>query len=132
MTVRRTVLLPARPGSEAETALIWQIRAAKLPSPTLQHKAIPGRKFAFDLAWPAWLLAVEVDGAVWTQGRHTRGSGVETDCEKYSLAAAHGWRVIRCTPGQVDTGQALAWIEQALMLGLPEFHTRPNRKDTPQ
>jgi len=59
-------------------------------------------------------LLVEIDGGGWTQGRHTRGSGVEKDAEKQSAAAILGYRVIRCTPRQVENGTALSWIRQAL------------------
>lgn len=67
-----------------------------------------------DIAWPAQRVAVEVDGGGWINGRHSRGAGMESDCAKFSTAVAHGWRVLRVTPKQVRTGEALAWIEQAL------------------
>jgi very-short-patch-repair endonuclease len=72
------------------------------------------RRFRFDFAFVAQKLAVEVQGAVWTRGRHTRGGGATSDAEKLSLAAVGGWRVIVATAEHVDSGQAVAWIEQAL------------------
>jgi hypothetical protein len=36
----------------------------------------------------------EVEGGVWTCGRHVRGRGYEGDCEKYSEAALRGWCVL--------------------------------------
>ena len=62
------------------------------------------------------LLLVEIDGGGYVAGRHSRGLGMEHDCEKASAAAILGYRVIRCTPSQVDDGRALAWIQQALGL----------------
>ena len=47
-------------------------------------------------------------------GRHSRGAGVEADCEKTSAAAILGYRVIRATPRQVEDGRCLEWIRQAL------------------
>ena len=41
---------------------------------------------------------------------------MEKDAEKQSAAAILGYRVIRCTPAQVNDGRALAWIKQALGL----------------
>ena len=84
-----------------------------LPAPTLEARFHPTRRWRFDLSWPEKKLAVEIDGAVYTQGRHTRGSGYERDCEKFAEAVIAGWRVIRCTTGQVQSGQALQWVERA-------------------
>lgn len=68
----------------------------------------------FDVAWPEPKVAVEVDGGGFTQGRHSRGAGMESDCAKLSTAVAMGWRVLRVTPAQVTDGRALTWIEQTL------------------
>lgn len=57
------------------------------------------RLWRFDFAFIADLVALEVEGGVWTKGRHTRGSGFLKDIEKYNTATVMGWRVIRCTPG---------------------------------
>ena len=59
-------------------------------------------------------LLVEVEGGAYVQGRHTRGPAFEKDCEKYAAAAILGYRVIRVTPRQVESGLALQWIRQAL------------------
>ena len=72
------------------------------------------RRWRFDLAWPAHMVAVEVDGGVWTGGRHVTGSGATKDAEKFSEAAALGWRCLRVTPEHVESGQAVAWLERAL------------------
>ena len=54
-------------------------------------------------------LAIEIDGGVWIQGRHTRGTGVEKDNEKIAHIAMQGWLFLRVTPQQVKTGQAAQW-----------------------
>ena len=95
-------------------SLPQQIAACGLEAPLLEVLVCAGRKFRFDLAWPARKLACEVDGAVWVNGRHSRGGGVQRDCEKFSLAAIHGWRVMRVTTDMVRSGKALALVEQAL------------------
>ena len=75
----------------SELTLVRQILAVGLPCPFEEHRFCE-RKFRFDLAWPDRKLACEIDGAVWTNGRHSRGAGIQRDCEKFSLAAIHGWR----------------------------------------
>jgi hypothetical protein len=68
---------------------------------TLEHRFSPPRRFRFDLALPAWRIALEVEGGVWTCGRHTRPRGFLADIEKYNMAAILGWRVVRCVPGDI-------------------------------
>lgn len=94
--------------------LIEQIKVDGLPAPTPEHEFCPGRKWRFDWCWPDRMLAVEVDGGVWTQGRHTRGAGYEEDCRKLNRATILGWRVLRFTTRQVAKGEALACIREAL------------------
>lgn len=72
------------------------------------------RDWRFDLAWPAQLLAVEVDGGGFVNGGHSRGAHMESDCAKISTAVSMGWRVMRVTPRQVKNGEALRWVESAL------------------
>ena len=97
-----------------EDELIFQLRAAGLPEPEREYKFHPTRKWRFDLAWPYDKLAVEIEGAVWVRGRHTRPSGFIGDCEKYNTATLAGWRVLRVPSDWVTDGKALALIEQAL------------------
>ena len=97
--------------------LLLQLVCKRLPTPEREVRfawAAMRRAWRLDLAWRAFMLAVEVDGATWTQGRHTRGAGYEADCEKLNAAVLLGWRVLRFTYGQVYSGYALATIETAL------------------
>jgi hypothetical protein len=100
--------------STGVAVLLFQARAVGLPEPAAEYRFLKGRRFRFDLAWPDHMVAVEVDGGAFTQGRHARGSGIRRDCEKFSEAAAEGWRVLRVLPEQVESGQALGWLERAL------------------
>lgn len=100
--------------ADYEATLAQQCEWAKLPTPEREVRVCPERKFRFDLAWPDRKLACEIDGAVWVNGRHSRGAGVQHDCEKFSLAAIHGWRVLRVTSDMVKSGKALKFLELAL------------------
>jgi hypothetical protein len=82
------------------------LRAAGLPAPVREHRFAPPRRWRFDYAWPACRLALEIEGGVWVGGRHVRGRGFESDCEKYSEAALRGWRVLRVTPAMLRDGRA--------------------------
>jgi hypothetical protein len=101
-------------GSDLERLLVWQVKAAGLPDPAPEYRFDPGRRWRFDLAWPVVRLACECEGATWTGGRHTTGSGFERDCEKYNQAAIMGWRVLRFTGGMIESGAALESIVKAL------------------
>lgn len=96
-----------------EALLEFQCKAAKLPKPEREVRFAVPRRWRFDLAWTPHKLAAECEGATWTKGRHTRGSGFEKDCEKYNAAALAGWRVLRFTSQMVKDGRALAVIEKA-------------------
>lgn len=89
-------------------------RAAGLPEPVPEYQFHPSRKWRADYAWPTYKLMLEVDGGVWTQGRHTRGSGRIADMEKQSEAAILGWRILYVTPEQVSNGAALDYVQRAL------------------
>lgn len=85
-----------------------------LPEPTPEHRFSPDRKWRFDWAWPALGVALEIEGAVWTHGRHTRGAGFLADIEKYNAAALRGWAVYRCTPDTLYAPETLALLRSAL------------------
>lgn len=79
----------------------------KLPVPEREHRFHPVRKWRFDFAWPEKLIAFECEGAIYMNGRHTRGSGFEKDCEKYNAAMLLGWRVFKVTRRMVEQGIAI-------------------------
>ena len=101
--------------SDLEAALAFQLKVAHLPAAEREHRFTPLRRFRFDFAWPEYLVAVEVDGATWSAGRHSRGEGIHSDCEKSCEAAVLGWRVLRVDRQMVEDGSALRFIERALL-----------------
>jgi very-short-patch-repair endonuclease len=90
------------------------MQAVGIQGYTREYRAIPNRRYRIDIAFPEKKIAVEVMGGTWNNGRHNRGAGYETDCEKASLLAGLGWRYVPVTTDQVRKGLALGWIEQAL------------------
>lgn len=73
----------------------------------------PTRKWRFDFAIPAFHIAVEVDGGVWSGGRHSGGAGQIKDMEKGNAAVMLGWRVLHYTPQQIKSKK---WLEDVKAL----------------
>ena len=97
-----------------DTIFVALLKRDRLPDPAAEYRFHPTRKWRFDFAWPDAKLALEVDGGVWTQGRHTRGAGWLKDAEKFNTAAVMGWRVLRVTPSTLATLETVALIRDAL------------------
>lgn len=72
------------------------------------------RRWRFDYAIPEHRIAVEVEGGIWTNGRHTRGKGYMNDMEKYNRATVLGWRLIRVAPDRLFTTYTLQLIKDIL------------------
>jgi len=94
-------------------------RAAGLPVPEAEVPVVPGRRFRWDWAWKEHRVALEVQGGVWTRGRHTRGAGYSRDTEKLNEGQLAGWLVLYATTQQVSSGQALEWVRRALEVRQP-------------
>ena len=82
--------------------------------PQPEYRFHPGRKWRFDFAFPDRKVAVEIEGGIWTNGRHSRGSGAVKDMEKYNAAAALGWFVFRFDGGAVKRGEAIEFMRSVL------------------
>jgi hypothetical protein len=100
--------------SPLELLLDQQMTLLGLPEWVSEYQFKKPRRWRFDRAWPHLRLAVEVEGGIWSGGRHTRGKGYEDDCVKYNEAAILGWRVIRVTSNMIDDGRAVDMIMRAL------------------
>lgn len=94
-----------------------------IPQPNEECKFHDTRKWRFDYSWILFednkdviRVALEVEGAVWTNGRHTSGAGFVKDMEKYNSAACLGWRIIRCQPRELLTKATADMIRNALKL----------------
>lgn len=101
--------------TEADILLECQIKELGIPWEK-EFKFHPDRKWRFDFAIESDFhrVAIEIEGAAFTSGRHTRGAGFVGDMEKYNEAAFYGWKVLRFTPRQVLDGSAIAFIGKVL------------------
>lgn len=100
--------------SDLEELFAFQLKVARLPVPTREHRFAPPRRWRLDFAWPAQLVGVEVDGGSWVGGRHNRASGFAKDLEKHNAATLLGWRILRLTGGTVADGSGLTLLEELL------------------
>ena len=69
------------------------------------------RKWRLDFLLPEHLVGIEIEGAIWSRGRHTRGQGFRNDTEKYNYATMLGIRVLRFTSEYVLNGQAKEFLK---------------------
>lgn len=95
-------------------AVLYKLQLCGLPQPEREFLFHRKRKWRFDFAWPDLLIAIEVEGGIWTGGRHVRGEGYEADCEKYNSAQMEGWMVLRFTPGMLKKSSSSDMIERAI------------------
>lgn len=112
-----------------------QLRIYGLTTPELveEHRFLADRRFRFDFAVPRLLIAIEVEGGVFSRAaggldvvggklvqrgasksRHTTGAGYTRDCEKYNLAAMNGWMVLRFTSPMIIRGEAVRMVVEAV------------------
>jgi hypothetical protein len=114
--VRPARSVKAHGGTTAADALPFSriCELAHLPVPVPEFRFHPSRRWRFDWAWPAHRLALEVEGGIRDNGRHTRPLGFLADMVKYNQAAALGWRLLRCTPGTLTRDATLSLVRKAL------------------
>lgn len=86
--------------------------SANIAPPEIEHIFHNERKWRLDYAWPEKKIALEVEGGVFTGGRHTSGIGFMGDMEKYNQAVLYGWRIIRTTPSNLLKTGTLDLIRQ--------------------
>lgn len=94
--------------------ILCSIELGLKPEP--EHMFHQGRKWRMDYAFTEQKVFLEVEGGVWTGGRHTRGKGFINDMEKYNAAAAMGWTLIRCVPDDLMNGKAIKQLKDTLQL----------------
>lgn len=82
----------------------------------------PTRRWRFDFVlgsfvkryWEPNRVAIEIEGGLFSGGRHTRGKGYQKDLDKYNHATAMGWRVFRFSTRDVMMGRAKEFLKTHL------------------
>jgi len=104
----------APPEGDLEADFLDLIKGSDLPKPDSQVevRGPDGRVWRIDFAYPASLLAIELDGYIWHAGRWE----FQRDREKGNALHALGWRVLRFTWYDVHErpGYVIAPIRQFL------------------
>jgi very-short-patch-repair endonuclease len=79
-----------------------------------QYRFHPVRRWRFDYASPDHRVAIEIQGGIWTNGRHSRGSGQVQEFEKMNAAAHLGWRVFFLHAGTINDTPTLSMIANTI------------------
>jgi very-short-patch-repair endonuclease len=105
--------------TKLEDKLAAQLRFAGMPHFVREYPyaQIIGRKYRADFAFVPDRLLIQVEGGIYTNGKHTRGAGFESDCERDAIAVTLGWCVLRVCDKHIRTGIALKWVESCLLGG---------------
>jgi hypothetical protein len=83
--------------SALEDSLFAELQLYGLPTPERQHRFCE-RRWRLDFAWPNKMLACEINGGLYVQGRHNRGAQLEQEFEKINAAQILGYRVLLFGP----------------------------------
>lgn len=116
----RTVLAPWLAGaafdSVAEADCQRLLQASGLPEPLRQYPVLrdDGLPAVLDFAWPAQLVALEVDGFRW----HARARAHARDSFRSNNLVAAGWTVLRATPTELAEHPQAVLRALARLLGV--------------
>lgn len=97
--------------NEFEAKLARELKTLKIEFEQ-EFEFHPKRKWRADFHLIDKKILVEVEGGIWSGGRHTRGKGYLGDMEKYNAATMMGFQVIRFSTDQVKSGHAIQQIEK--------------------
>lgn len=111
--------------SAPEELFAEQCRQYRLPRFERQHmfaKALLGRQWRFDFAFPEYRIGVEIDGVAVKRiqgqlvvlGRHASIEGIRGDHEKINTAILLGWSVLRFLQTDVKPEHAIHMTQRVL------------------
>ena len=78
--------------------------------------ARPVREWRIDVVILDLKIGIEIEGGVWTNGRHTRGKGFIDDIERYNAAVTFGWVILRFTPQDLNKITTFETIKKVVEL----------------
>ncbi len=102
--------------SDNSLAFIEHCLRNGIDRPNVEYRFHPTRRWRLDYAWPDYRIALEVEGGIWTAGRHTTGSGFKEDMVKYNELAITGkcWRLLRCEPKDLFSENTLRLLKAVM------------------
>ncbi|MDV2441685.1 hypothetical protein QR665_19840 [Acinetobacter gerneri] len=112
---RRASIKTEHVESEGEARLLQQLKTYKIEY-VKEFQFNSGRKWRADFHLIGTKILIEVEGGIWSNGRHTRGKGYIADMEKYNSATALGYSVYRYSTEQVKSGLAIEEIRRLVSL----------------
>jgi hypothetical protein len=86
---------------------------SKLIKPRPGEKVRPGEQ---SLKTRVAKLALEVQGGLFTNGRHSRGAALLKEHEKLNAAACAGWRILYTIPDNLCMPETVETIKKALTI----------------
>lgn len=102
-------------------------RELGLPEPVAEYRPIPGRRYRIDFAWPRDMtepqfavhaiiggVGLEIDGGMFTGGRHGGAPSAIRDLTKRNELTARGWLIIHVPPSQLWRAQTWEWLRTLL------------------
>jgi len=97
----------------AKFEALWQ----RWEGPALEreYKFSVARRWRADYCHEASRTLIELEGGIYSGGRHVRADGYRNDVEKYNAAAMLGYTVLRLGTGQVDdahVGEIADWVRK--------------------
>jgi hypothetical protein len=112
--------------SELEDTFAAQVRRYRLPEPVRQLKFALDvrRKWAWDFAWPQFMVAVELQGLVveaignrrYVRGGHGTVPGMINDMEKLNAGVLLGWSPLWFAQNHVRSNDAIAVTQRVLVV----------------
>ena len=96
---------------DSRIVVAWFAEHGLTAVPELQFA--PPRKWRFDFAFNDQ-VALEVQGGLFTGGRHSRGPALLKEHEKLNAAAVLGWRVLYCIPQNLCMQETVDMVKEAL------------------
>jgi hypothetical protein len=79
-----------------------------------EYRFDPTRRWRFDWAWPDSRVALEVQGGLFSGGRHSRGPALLKEHEKLNRAACLGWRVLFTIPQNLCMRETVEMVKEAV------------------
>jgi very-short-patch-repair endonuclease len=110
---KNTIPLPkSKPGSILEAATLLALTEAGYVRDLdfiCQYHFADERNFAADFGFPKQRVLAECIGQA-----HSISGKRDVDCERESIAASRGWRIVKATKATVEDGRFIGWLKQAL------------------